>query len=129
MTSTGSSRRTVAVIGASQNRGKFGNKCVRAYAQAGWTVYPVNPNADEIEGLKAYPLVTALPEPADRVCIYLPPDVTRSLVERLPRSSEIYFNPGSADHTVLSAARDRGLDVHDACAIVAIGSSPSQFPG
>jgi predicted CoA-binding protein len=119
----------VAVIGASQDRSKFGNKCVRAYDHAGWTVYPINPNAAEIENLRAFPLLAALPEPVERICIYLPPPVTAQLLERLPHGPEVYFNPGSANADLLAEARELGLDVHDACAIVAIGLSPSQFPG
>ena len=129
MTPLESEKRSVAVIGASQNRGKFGNKCVRAYDHAGWTVFPVNPHAAEIEGHRAYPLLAALPEPPDRISIYLPPPVTRELLDRLPHRTEIFFNPGSANPDILNEASQLGLQVHDACAIVAIGLSPSQFPG
>ena len=44
--------RTVAIVGASADRRKFGNKAVRAYLRQGWKVYPVNPNRDEIEGIR-----------------------------------------------------------------------------
>jgi uncharacterized protein len=44
----------VAVIGASSNRRKFGNRAVRAFTQQGYTVVPINPHEREIEGLKAY---------------------------------------------------------------------------
>jgi predicted CoA-binding protein len=128
MTRPESEDRTVAVIGASQDRNKFGNKCVRAYSHAGWTVYPVNPHADQVEGFQAFPHLAAVPKSVDRICIYVPPAVTRGLLEHLPHGTEIYFNPGSADAEVLRRARSGGLDVYDACAIVAIGLSPSQFP-
>ena len=42
----------IAVIGASNNREKFGNKCVRAYLMKGHEVFPVNPKEEKIEGLK-----------------------------------------------------------------------------
>ena len=42
---------SVAVIGASRHRHKFGNKCVRAVQHRGYRVYPVNPYASEIGGL------------------------------------------------------------------------------
>ena len=57
------SRPTVAVVGASADRRKFGNKAVRAFRNAGYDVYPINPKAGEIEGLKAY---ASLDEPARR---------------------------------------------------------------
>ena len=80
--------RTVAVIGASQDRRKFGNKCVRAYQHAGWTVYPVNPNAERVEGLVAFARLAELPALPDRVCLYLPPELTARLLDRLPRGGD-----------------------------------------
>ena len=57
----------IAVVGASSARHKFGNKCVRAYAEAGWNVYPIHPTETEIEGLPAYPEVARVPVELDRV--------------------------------------------------------------
>ena len=52
---------TVAVIGASQNPAKYGNRAVRAYLRRGWTVYPVNPNEPSVEGLPTFRSVTDIP--------------------------------------------------------------------
>lgn len=41
-------KRTIAIVGASADRAKFGNKAVRAYAEEGWEVWPVNPKVDVI---------------------------------------------------------------------------------
>ena len=122
------SQHTVAVIGASQNRRKFGNKCVRAYRHAGWKVYPINPGAKEIEGLEAFPSLNVVPTTVERISIYLPPATTSALLPSLPRAVPIFFNPGSADDDVLATARQLGLDARPACSIVAIGMSPAQFP-
>src|SRR5207249_7767641 len=77
--STGAGRsfgmKTVAVIGASNNRAKFGNKAVRAFRQQGYRVYPVNPNATEIEGLSVYQSIRDVPVRPQRVTVYLPPPV------------------------------------------------------
>ena len=67
---------TVAILGASADRSKFGNKSVRAHQQQGYTVYPVNPKADEIEGLKAFKSLAEVPAgKLDRISVYLPPQV------------------------------------------------------
>jgi predicted CoA-binding protein len=120
---------SIAVVGASADRRKFGNKCVRAYLQAGYQVFPVNPRADEIEGLATYASVRDLPTDPDRISVYLPPDKTRALIPELTSrpDAEIWFNPGSADAQILQQARDLGLDVRDGCSIVDIGLSPYQF--
>ena len=41
------SQPTVAIIGASTDRSKFGNKSVRAHLQQGYEVFPVNPKGGE----------------------------------------------------------------------------------
>ena len=70
------SRPTVAIVGASTDRRKYGNKAVRAFAAQGYEVFPIHPTAAEIEGHKAYPSVLDLPVPRlDRVSLYLPPDI------------------------------------------------------
>ena len=65
--------KTVAIIGASNDRGKFGNKAVRAFQQQGYTVYPVNPGETEIEGLPAYKSILDVPVRPDMASVYLPP--------------------------------------------------------
>ncbi len=45
--------KTVAVIGASSDRNKYGNKAVRAFRQQGYEVFPINPNEERVEGLPA----------------------------------------------------------------------------
>ncbi|MEE8137442.1 MAG: CoA-binding protein [Thermoanaerobaculia bacterium] len=120
---------TIAVVGASNDRRKFGNKCVRAYQSAGFQVFPVNLREEEIEGLKVYDSLGQVPGPLDRISVYLPPEVTRDLLPEIARrgAREVWFNPGSADPEILRAAREAGIEVRDGCSITAIGLSPSQF--
>ena len=63
---------TVAVIGASRNRDKFGNKAVRAFAKRGYTVIPIHPREREVEGLQAYRSVLDVPGPIDLATLYVP---------------------------------------------------------
>ena len=121
---------SIAIVGASTDRSKFGNKCVRAYQQAGYRVFPVNPRAEKIEGLPVFRSLQDLPEEPDRISIYLPPEATATLIPELTRyeGAQVWFNPGSAIESTVETARQAGLDVHDGCSIVAIGLSPGQFP-
>src|SRR5260370_10905677 len=109
---------TIAVIGASADRAKFGNKCVRAYAHHGYQVYPINPKETEIEGWPAFrPLADVPAAQLDRVSIYLPPAVALSLLPDIARKAvkEVWFNPGADDPEVLAKARELGLNVIAAC--------------
>lgn len=122
---------TIAVVGASGDRRKFGNKCVRAYLRAGYRVFPVNLHEIEIEGLKVYRKIEEVPADLDRISVYLPPDRTEALIPELMqrREAQVWFNPGCAEGRVIDEARAAGLDVRQGCSIVDIGLSPSQFPG
>ena len=122
--------KTVAVLGASSDRGKFGNKSVRAHAHAGWTVYPINPKGGEIEGLDAFRSLAELPSPPDRVTVYLPPRVTEAMLDEIAAASpsEVWLNPGAASPGLFSRGEELGLRMIDGCSIVDLGLSPSQFP-
>ena len=122
--------KTIAVLGASNQRGKFGNKCVRAYLHAGYEVYPVNPHEREVEGLPVFPTLDQVPADLDRISVYLPPALTYELLADIARKGarEVWFNPGSADARVLEEARRRGIPYRAGCSIVDVGLSPSQFP-
>ncbi len=116
-----SHRPTVAVLGASRERAKFGNQSVRAHQQHGYEVFPINPFADEIEGLRAYHSLDELPiKSLDRISVYLPPEIVLSLLSQIaakhPR--EVWLNPGSESPEVLRKAEEIGLNVIMACSII-----------
>ncbi|MEO7298372.1 MAG: CoA-binding protein, partial [Verrucomicrobiota bacterium] len=73
--------KTVAVIGASNNRAKFGNKAVRAFQQTGYKVFPVNPAQTEIEGLPCFRTISDVSERPNLVSVYVGPE---RLLEILP---------------------------------------------
>ena len=120
---------TVAVLGASQDRRKFGNKAVRAYRDCGLTVLPVNPREATIEGLVAYPNLDSISEPLDYVSVYLPPAVGLKLLPEIVAKGcdELWLNPGSDSDEIVAAARAAGLDPIVACSIVDVGVSPHEL--
>jgi len=120
---------SVAVIGASADRSKYGNKAVRAYLRQGWTVYPVNSHETSIEGLPAYRSMRDLPAAPDRVSLYLPPDIGLDVLPDLAavRPKEFYVNPGAESDELIERAEALGLQPIQACSIVEIGVSPSSL--
>ena len=118
---------TVAILGASADRAKFGNKSVRAHQQQGFTVYPVNPKADVIEGLPAFKSLADVPAgKLDRISVYLPPHVGMAVLPEIVARGcdELWLNPGSDSDELVAAAREKGLNVIQACSIVDVGVSP-----
>ncbi|MEP6669924.1 MAG: CoA-binding protein [Chthoniobacter sp.] len=121
---------SVAVLGASRDRRKYGNKAVRAYIESGYTVYPVNPKEEAIEGLKAYPSLEAIPGPVDFVSLYVPPAVGVQLLPAIAEKNpkEVWLNPGSESDELIDTAVDLHLRTIVACSIVTLGFSPAEFP-
>ena len=121
---------SVAVLGASRDRRKYGNKAVRAYIESGFTVFPVNLTEPTIEGLKAYPNLDAISEPVDFVSLYVPPAVGLQLLPAIAakKPKEVWLNPGAESDELIEAAADLHLRAIVACSIVALGLSPSDFP-
>lgn len=124
-------KRTVAILGASADRGKFGNKSVRAHAQAGYEVFPVNPKGGQIEGFTVYRSLADVPvEHLSRISVYLPPQLGLAALDEIAAkgSDEVWFNPGSESAEILARARKLGINAIADCSIVDLGVSPAQFP-
>ena len=121
--------KTVAVVGASSNRAKFGNKALRAFLAEGFRVFPINPNEREVEGVKTYASVLDVPESIEMATVYVQPDVTLQLLDEFQRKAipEIWVNPGAEDDAVMMEARRRNMNVYFACSIIGIGRNPSEF--
>jgi predicted CoA-binding protein len=102
-----------AVVGASQDRTKYGNKVLRVYQQNHMEAVPVNPNADEVEGAKAYPNLASIPGGIHGVSIITPPPVTERVVsEAIERGiKHIWMQPGAESDAAISAAEAAGLNV------------------
>jgi uncharacterized protein len=118
--------KVVAVIGASSNRRKFGNRALRAYRQQGYTAIPINPNEAEVEGVKTYASVLDIPGTVDMASFYVPPDIGELVIEDVAKKGipEVWLNPGAESDKLI--ARARALDIQPivACSIIAIGKDP-----
>jgi hypothetical protein len=121
---------SVAVLGASRDRRKYGNKAVRAYVESGYTVYPVNPKEETIEGLKAYPTLEAIAAPVEFVSLYVPPVIGLKLLPSIAakKPREVWLNPGSESEELIDSAVDLHLRTIVGCSIVTLGFSPEEFP-
>ena len=118
--------KVVAVIGASSNRSKFGNKALRAYERQGYTVVAINPNERVVEGHQTYASVLDVPGPIDIATVYVQPAVGLKVMEHLAQKGipEVWLNPGADGDEVVERARELGLKAIQACSILAIGESP-----
>src|SRR5918992_2651113 len=95
--------KTVAVVGASSDRRKFGNKALRAFQAEGYRVIPINPNEREVEGIPTYASVLDVPERIDMATVYVQPEVALDLLAEFEQKQipEIWLNPGADSDEVL----------------------------
>lgn len=121
-----------AVVGASTNRDKYGNKVFRCYLQNGREAYPVNPRAETVEGLPAYPNLESLPGPVHGVSIITPPSITVAVVEEAAACGiqRVWMQPGAESDEAVSRAEDLGLNViaGGPCLLVVLGFNESAAP-
>jgi len=117
------------VIGASNDRHKFGNKAIRAFGRRGYTVIPINPHEQQVEGLKAYASVLDVPGPIDMATFYVPPEVGEQVIEDIAKKQipEVWFNPGAESPRLIARARALHLNPIVACSIVGVGESPGDY--
>lgn len=118
--------KNIAIIGASTDRSKFGNKAVRAFRAQGYAVYPVNPKEESVEGLPAYRSILDVPGRLDKISVYVPPPVMLKLLPDIVAKGceELWLNPGTESPEVVAEAERLGLNVIQACSIVAVGMDP-----
>ena len=114
-----------AVVGASRDRSKYGNKVLRAYLQKGLPVFAVNPLADEVEGSKSYPDLASLPVPVHGISIITPPAVTESIVEQAGQIgiTNLWLQPGAESEAAVTLAKNLGMNLiyGGPCILVKLG--------
>jgi len=121
---------TIAIIGASADPNKFGNKAVRAYLRRGYQVFPVHPAAQMIEGLPVFHSILEVPvEKVDRVSLYLPPQIGLQVIEEIAQKAvgEVWLNPGAESPALIARGQELGLNMIVGCSIVDIGVDPGDL--
>jgi predicted CoA-binding protein len=121
--------KTVAVIGASSKRHKFGNKALRAYLSQGYRVLAINPNEEQVEGIRTYASVLDVPEPIDMATVYVPGHIGVRVMEDIAKKGipEVWLNPGADDDEVVERAKALGVRIIQACSIMGIGEAPGRY--
>eukprot|EP00127_Corallochytrium_limacisporum_P003391 Clim_evm19s149 gene=Clim_evmTU19s149 len=103
-----------AVVGASTDRSKYGNKVLRHYVENGRKVVPINHKEPQVEGLDAKKSLSELNEPAKySVSIITPPAVTEKVIDEALGLgiTNLWCQPGSENAEAIQKAKDRGANV------------------
>ena len=112
-----------AVVGATDNPDKFGYKIYKLLKKADYTVYPVNPGLESIQGDKCYASLADLPMKPEAVNFVVPPKVGEAIVGQCAELGikNVWLQPGANADTVVDAAKKKGLNtIHNSCILVEI---------
>jgi len=114
-------RNIFAVVGASRDPKKYGYQVYRDLKEAGYEVYPVNPNADKILGDRCYPDLGDLSTKPDIVDVVVPPKVTEKIVKTCKRLriTKVWMQPGSESENAIKFCHENDIDVvYGVCVMV-----------
>lgn len=120
----------VAIVGASRDRAKFGNKAVRAFQEKGYLVYPIHPTEEKIEGQRVYRSVREIPDQVEWVSFYVPPAVGLKVIDEVAQKEGmtiVYLNPGADSAELVEKGKALGLEMKRTCSILAIGADPGRY--
>ncbi|VVB74783.1 CoA binding domain protein [Candidatus Tiddalikarchaeum anstoanum] len=119
----------IAIIGASIDRERMSNKAVRAYLSKGYTVFPVNPNYEKVEGLKTYKALSDIKEKIDIISVYVNPDIGIKIANEIisKKPVKVYLNPGSERDDIVKKLENNHINVLQTCSIRAIGIDPDKM--
>lgn len=101
------------VVGASQNKNKYGYRVLMDLRGKGFKVFPVNPKYDEIEGIKCYPDLGELPDRPDVVVFVVPPETGREVIKNISEAGidKVWCQPGSESDEIREYARTHNIDI------------------
>jgi predicted CoA-binding protein len=102
-----------AVVGVSKYSEKYGNKIFFDLKRAGYSVYPVNPNAYTVLGNKCFPSLRDLPLLPDVVDIVVPPKITEKTVKECKdlEIDKVWMQPGSESEDAIGFCRRNNIKV------------------
>lgn len=117
----------IGVVGASNNRDKYGNKVLRCYLEHGRQVIPVHPAQSEVEGLPCVPSVSELPEQVESISVITPPQVTEKIVKLAAENGikNIWLQPGAESPSAIRFCQEQRLNLiaDGTCVLVVLGFS------
>ena len=119
------SSKAFAVVGASSDRNKYGNKVLRCYLQNHKTVYPVNPHESTIEGLLCIKQLSDLPDSVKSISIVTPPNITEQIIEQAvaKKIKNVWMQPGAQSAAAIMNCERHNINViaGGPCILVTLG--------
>lgn len=102
----------IAIVGASEDNRKYGNKIVRDLVSKGFEVYPVNPKEESISGIKCYKDIEELPKDIDLIVLVVPPEVGIQVAEKAIKLGfkRLWFQPGAGSKQIEDLLKNNDVE-------------------
>lgn len=123
------SQRTLAIVGMSRSGKKFGNAAYKTLQARGYTLYPVHPTAETIDGARCYPSLSALPAPVGGVLVAVPPAQTEAVVREAAQAgiTRVWMQQGAESPAAIHFCEEHGISaIHGEC--ILMFTDPVGFP-
>jgi predicted CoA-binding protein len=106
-------QKTLAVVGVSRKSQKFGNAIYKELKKKGYRVFPVNANAETVEGEPCYHDLKSLPEPVGGVVIVVPPAQTEVVVKDAQEAGicRVWIQQGAQSEAALAFCKENNITV------------------
>ena len=114
-------QKTLAVVGVSRKSQKFGNAIYKELKKKGYRVFPVNANAETVEGEPCYHDLKSLPEPVGGVVIVVPPAQTEVVVKDAQEAGirRVWIQQGAQSEAALAFCKENNITVvHKMCILI-----------
>ena len=104
-----------ALLGATDDKSKYGYKIFRALEDKGYTVYGINPKYDTIDGIKIYKSIDEVPAIIDGINIIVNPKIALASLPAIKAKGikNLWFQPGSFNEEVIAEAKEMGFNIEN----------------
>lgn len=110
-----------ALVGMSRDPKKFSRMVYKELSAKGFDIYPVNPNMDDIDGVKCYHDVSELPSGVNRVVVMTPKSNTLDSVEAAIKAgiTHLWIQQGAETKEAVDLAKQKGAKlVYGTCILM-----------
>ncbi len=117
-------KENIAILGASDHPERFSHKAQILLKKKGYNPILVNPNHQEIDGLKCFSTLDQIKEEIHTLTVYINPLLSSKLKKEILnfKCERIVFNPGSENPDLYDGLEKNGIEIVEACTLVMLNS-------
>jgi len=102
-----------AVVGATNKKNKYSYKIVKTLKENGYNVYPINPEFEEIAGLKCYDKLSSVEHNIDVVDLIVKPEIGIKIMKEIKelKIENVWLQPGARSKEIKKFAAENKINI------------------